>query len=128
MSVEGINKPKIIQIPTTREEIFKQYLYIINGVLSDEKKLTTIEIDVLEKMLLIDYIYKHHPKDKRDKILFNKITKDKIRSEVYNISGASFNNILMKLRRKGFITKDSLKVVVPISDGKIDLTFKLEIK
>lgn len=120
--------PLNIDISASQEEIFKKYLQIVNGVLSEKARLTPIEIDVLEKFLLIDYIYRQHPKEKRDRILFNKITKDKIRSEVYNISEASMNNVLMKLRRKGFLTKNSLKVNVPILDGKIVFNFKLEIK
>lgn len=123
-----VNKPKIIEIPASEETIFKYYLQIINSVLSKERKLTGIEIDVLEKILQIDYKYRHHSKEKRDKIIFNRITKERIRAEVYNISEASFNNILMKLRNKGFITKDALKVVVPINEGKIDFLFKLSIK
>ena len=128
MSIERVNKPKVIQIPSTRDDIFKKYLQIINGVLSEEKRLTKIEIDVLEKMLLIDYIYKHRSKEDRDKIIFNNITKSKIRIETYNMSEASYNNVLTKLRKKGFITKKSLRVIVPIVNDEIDLTFKLNIK
>lgn len=118
----------IVPIHTSEEKIFKQYLTIINGLLSSEKRLTNFEIDILEKMLYVDYLYRDLPKDKRDIIIFDKRTKDKIRSEVYGISTHSFNNALSKLRKKGMISLNSLKVKVPIKDGKIDLTFKLEIK
>lgn len=100
----------------------------MNGVLSKEKQLTGIEIEVLEKMILVDYIYRSHPKDKRDKIIFNKITKDRIRGDVYNISVNSFNNILMKLRKKGFISKKSLLVYVPIEEGRINVNITLKIE
>jgi UDP-3-O-acyl-N-acetylglucosamine deacetylase len=119
---------KVIPINTSEELIFKQYLTIINGVLSSEKRLTNIEIDILEKLLYIDNLYKHLDKEKRDKILFHKTTRQKIREEVYNISTQSFNNVLTKLRKKGMIEGNSLKVRVPIKDNKIELTFKLEIK
>lgn len=119
---------KVINIQSSEDQIFRQYLQLINGLLSKERRLTGIEIDVLEKMLLINYLYRRYPKEKRDEILFNRITKEKIRSEVYNISEQSFNNILMKLRQKGYITKKSLIVDVPIVDGKISLIFNLEIK
>lgn len=120
--------PKVIPINTTEELIFKQYLTIINGLFSSEKRLTDFEIEILEKMLYIDYIYRHLTKEQRDKILFNKITKQKIREEVYGISEQSFNNAISKLRKKGMIEGNSLRVGVPIKDGKIELTFKLEIK
>jgi hypothetical protein len=120
--------PKVIPINTTEELIFKQYLTIVNGLFSSEKRLTDFEIEILEKMLYIDYIYRHLTKEQRDKILFNKITKQKIREEVYGISEQSFNNAISKLRKKGMIVGNSLRVGVPIKDGKIELTFKLEIK
>jgi hypothetical protein len=119
---------KIIEIPASEEEIFKSYLNIINGALSENARLTPIEILVLGKMLLIDYMYRRYPKQRRDELIFNKLTKEKIREDVYGISEASFNNILMKLRNKGCITKTSLIVSVPIKDGIIDLNFKLKIK
>lgn len=118
----------VIPIHTSLENIFKQYITILNGVLSSEKKLTSFEIDILEKMLYIDYLYRELPKDKRDIIIFDKRTKDKIREEVYGISTHSFNNALSKLRKKGFITENRLNVKVPLKDNKIELTFKLEVK
>ena len=117
-----------IPIDTTAELIFRQYITIINSLFGKEKKLTGFEIDILEKMLYIDYLYKHLPKDKRDKILFDKITKKKIREEVYGISEQSYNNAISKMRKKGFIKGNSLLVKVPIKDNKIELQFKLEIK
>jgi len=118
----------VIPINTTETQIFKQYLVIINGLLSAEKRLTNIEIDVLEKMMYIDYLYRELPKDKRDIIIFDKRTKDKIRAEVYGISTHSLNNTICKLRKKGMILNNSLKVKVPLKDNKIELTFKLEIQ
>lgn len=121
-------KPKVIEIGSTQENIFSRYLSIINGVLSPEKRLTPLELEILDKMLVIDYIYRRYPKEKRDKIIFNIITRCKIIQEVRNISIFSFNNILTKLRKKGFIKGNSLNILVPIVDNKIEVTFKLEIK
>lgn len=117
----------VINIPTTRDKIFKQYLSIINTLLSDKHRLTNIEINVLEKMLYIDNLYKHLPKDKRDIIIFHKSTREKIKESLFNMSINSFNNILSKLRTKGMITTSSLKINVPIIDNKIRLEFNLEI-
>lgn len=117
-----------IPIDTTTELIFRQYITIMNSLFSKEKKLTGFEIDILEKMLYIDYIYRHLDKEKRDIILFNKVTKQKIREEVYGISEQSYNNAISKLRKKGMIKGNSLMVKVPIKDSKIELIFKLEIK
>lgn len=117
-----------VQINTNEELIFKQYLVIMNSLISSKKKLTELEIEVLSKFLYIDYLYKDLPKDKRDLILFNKITKDKIRTEIHNISTHSLNNALSKLRSKGMISINSLLVRTPIKNNQIELTFKLEIK
>jgi hypothetical protein len=116
-----------IPISTTKDKIFKQYLTIMNGILSSDRKLSGLEIDVLEKMLYIDYCYGHLPKDKRDIILFHKKTKDKIRESVYGISTNSLNNVFTQLRKKGAIVGKSLRLNVPIKEGKIVLEFKLEL-
>jgi hypothetical protein len=120
-------KPRVYKIPSTQNNIFKRYLCIVNGMLSSKSRLTELEIEVLDKMLVVDYMYRNYTKEKRDKIIFNNITKDKIREEVYGISKFSYNNILTKLRKKGFIIGNTLNTVVPIIDNKIELTFKLEI-
>lgn len=121
----------IINIPitTNKDKIFKQYLNIINTLLSKDKRLTELEIEVLDKMIYIDNLYKHLDKDKRDKIIFNFITKKRIMESVYNLSKYSYNNIITSLRRKGIIAGKSLKIKVPdITDGKIEINFKLNIE
>lgn len=117
----------VINIPTTYDKVFKQYLTIVNSLLSDSKKLTKIEIDVLDKMLYIDNLYKHLPKDKRDIILFHRSTKDRIQESLLNMSKNSFNNVLNKLRNKGMIVGRSIKIHVPIVDGKIKMEFNIDI-
>ena len=118
----------IINIPTTYDKVFLQYLTIINSLLSSEKKLTKIEMLVLDKMLYIDNLYKHLPKDKRDIILFHKNTKEKIRESLLNMSNCSFNNVFHKLRAKGMIDYTSMKIHVPIVNGKIKMEFNINIK
>lgn len=104
-----------------------QYLTIINGVLSKEKKLTGIEISVLDKLLYVDYLYKHLTKENRDSILFHQETKKRMVKSL-SISKASFDNILSKLRKKGMIKGQSLVTRVPIVNNKIELGFRLEIE
>lgn len=117
----------VINIPTTKDQIFKQYLVIINTLLSKNKKLTDFEIEILDKLVYIDNLYSKYPKEQRDKILFSRVTKDKIRQSVYNISEHSYNNAISKLRKKGFITGNVLNVKVPIIDDSINIEFKLKI-
>ena len=117
----------IINIPSNYSIVFRQYLTIINGLLSKKKRLTPIEIDVLDKMLYIDNLYKHLPKDKRDIILFHKNTKDKIRESLLNMSLGSFDNVLNQLRKKGMIVERMLKIHVPIIDNNIKLEFNIDI-
>ncbi len=117
----------VINIPTTYDKAFKQYLVIVNCLLSSKHKLTNMEIDVLEKMLYVDNLYKHLPKDKRDVIIFHKSTREKIKESLSNMSINSFNNILNRLRNKGMIDAGSLKINVPIKDNKIKLEFNIDI-
>jgi hypothetical protein len=117
----------VVNIPTTYTKVFKQYLVIVNGLLSDKKRLTKTELDVLSNLLYIDNLYKHLPKDKRDILLFHKSTRERIRGSLLNMSEGSFNNVLNKLRQKGLVDGRSLKIVVPIVDNKIKLEFNLSI-
>lgn len=115
----------IVNIPTTVDSIFKQYLVLINSLLSSSKKLTVLEIDVLDRMLYIDYKYRHLTREQRDVIIFHPKTREKIIESLYSMSTNSYYNILTKLRKKGMIVNRSLKVSVPITDNKINLQFNL---
>lgn len=117
----------LININTSTKDIFKQYLTIINTILSKEKRLIPSEIEVLAKILYIDNLYKHLPKEKRDSIIFHKETKLKIRESLYNMSINSFKNILSSLNKKGYIDYKTLKFTVPIIDNNIDIEFKLKL-
>lgn len=113
-------------IKTTEEDIFEQYLHLVNPILG-ANKMKPIEIQVLAKLLLIDYMYKHLPQEDRNIILFDKETKIKIRLSLLNMSEASFNNIMMKLRKKKLITKEKILLKVPIKDNKITINYTLEL-
>ena len=117
----------IINIPSSYTKVYKQYLTLINGLLSSNKRLTNIEIDVLDKLLYISNLYKHLPKDKIDIILFHSTTKSKIRESLGNISVYSYNNILTKLRKKGYIVNNELKIFIPIINNTIKLEFNINI-
>lgn len=113
-------------ISTTEEQIFDQYLTLINPILGSNK-MKPIELQVLAKLLYIDYKYKHLSQVDRNTILFAKETKMKIRLSLLNMSEASFNNIMMKLRQKKLITREKLLLKVPIKDGEININYKLKL-
>lgn len=121
---------KEIRIPTEESEIFSKYLAIINLFLSKAKRLTDQEIDVLGKMLYINNKYINLDKEQRDIILFNKLTKEKIRINLKDeTSIPSFENCISKLRAKGYIDGKSLLMSCPgIINGKIEIDIKLEIQ
>ena len=119
-------------IPIRKDNIYSAYLSIINVMLSSNKQLTTQEIEILGKFMYIDNMYKHLPKEQRDMILFNKLTKEKIRLNITNgtISTNSFENVLVRLRKKGMMSARTLKIPVPkLVDGdklNINITFQIE--
>lgn len=113
-------------ITTTEEQIFEQYLTLINPILGNNK-MKPIELQVLAKLLYIDYKYRHLSQADRNTILFAKETKIKIRLSLLNMSEASFNNIMMKLRQKKLVTKEKLLLKVPIKDGEININYKLKL-
>lgn len=115
-----------VVIPTDKEKIFRQYLTIVNPTLG-ANKLKPIEVDVLAKLLYIDDLYGHLSKELRDSILFTQETKKRIRQSLSNMSEASFNNVMLKLRRKKMITKNSLLAKVPLDKktNSIEITYIL---
>lgn len=115
-----------INIDTNLAKIFKQYLAILNTVLRT-KKMTNLELEVLSKLLLVNYKYSHIEKSQRDKILFHKNTKQRIRESIGNLSKHSYNNIITSLRKKGVISKKELLISAPLNNNEIVLTFKLKI-
>jgi hypothetical protein len=117
-----------VTIKTTEDMIFRQYLTIVNPTLG-ANKLKPIEIDVLAKLLYIDHLYQHLNKQDRDTILFAQETKKRIRQSLLNMSEASFNNVMLKLRSKKMITRTSLLAKVPFSKDKrsIEISYKLEL-
>lgn len=114
-----------IKINTDRDKVYKQYLSLLNPVLGPNK-LDPTEIEVLSNILYIDWLYKHLSKEQRDKIIFNPVTKAKI-TTLLGISKAQFNNNMLRLRRKKFITKKSLILKVEEIDNKLTINYTLEI-
>jgi hypothetical protein len=93
-------------------------------------KLKPIEVDILAKLLYIDDLYGHLSKELRDSILFTQETKKRIRQSLHNMSEASFNNVMLKLRRKKMITKNSLLAKVPLDKktNSIEITYILTLE
>jgi hypothetical protein len=122
----------IINIPTTEELIYKQYLTILNSILVDSK-LSPIEIEVLSNLLTVNTMYQHRGEDVANKITFHQETKIRIRTKISEdlksvFSVQSFNNIMMKLRKKGFITTTEIKHKIPFTKGGVTIIFNLNLK
>lgn len=122
----------IINIPTTEELIYKQYLTILNSILVDSK-LSPIEIEVLSNLLTVNTMYQHRGEDVANKITFHQETKIRIRTKISEdlksvFSVQSFNNIMMKLRKKGFITTTEIKHKIPFTKDGVNIVFNLKLK
>jgi len=120
----------VINIPSNKDIIFKQYLNLINPILGTNK-LTSTEIEVFSRFLLIKTMYFHLEPEVLSTLLFHKDTKKRIRESIKQdttivVSEASFNNILSTLRKKKFITGNKI-VHNPIltKEGNIQITFNL---
>lgn len=115
-----------IVIPTTKDKIFKQYLYILNPILSI-RKLTHLEIEVLSTLLYIDDLYRKLPQVQRNKLLFNKDTKERVRQLLNNLSKFSYNNVLTSLRKKKLVGKKELNISVDIINNEVNINYKLKL-
>lgn len=115
-----------VGIRTTAEKLFRKWWAIVNTQRTD--KLTESELDVMSKLLYIDYLYSHHSREKRNIIIFHSETKKRIRESLNNMSKQTFNNILLKLRKKNLITLDSINITIPrIVDNKFSINITFEI-
>ena len=121
----------IIPIKTDKDKIFERYLQVINPVLG-KSKLSEIDIKVLSKILQIQCMYTHLGNDACNAIIFNKDTKKRIREVIskeliVTFTESSYNNALMRLRKKGFLKLDTVVHKAPYKDKKIVITYNLEI-
>lgn len=121
-----------LDIPTSRDKIFEQYLKLINPLLH-KSRLTDNELKVLSKILYIYHIYLYLGKDNANNIVFHTETKKRIREALGKetnriVSSANFDNSISSLKKKGFITGSEVLHNVPIKDGNINIEFNLIIK
>ena len=120
----------VINIPSNKDIIFKQYLNLINPILGINK-LTSTEIEVFSRFLLIKTMYFHLEPEVLKTLLFNAETKKRIRESIKQdsnivVSEASFNNILSTLRKKNFIKGNEVIHNPPVTkEGNITVTFNL---
>lgn len=115
-----------LNLDTTKEKIFKQYLTIINPLLG-KSKLSNTEVEVLSRLLLVDYMYRHLPEEERNLLIFHTRTRSNILLDIAkenpNFSKAVLHNTITTLKKKGIIqgNKRELKLVFnnAIADWKI---------
>lgn len=115
-----------IRLNASKEAAYTLYITLLNPLL-DKNKLTEQEINVLSKMLYIDNMYSHLTKENRDIIIFNKITKSKIKDSL-SISSNSYENVLSKLRKKKIISNKSLLFKQPNLKDELSINFIIKIK
>lgn len=96
----------VIPIETSKEDLFKYYLLIVNTILGD-KKLSNTEIEVLARLLLVDHIYRHLPNEDRNLLIFHSKTRNQILLDIANynpnFSKAVFNNTITSLKKKNIL-------------------------
>jgi len=123
----------IVNIPTTKDRLFKQYLTILNSVLTKNQKLTILEIEVMSKFLFIKDLYNRLGSELSNKICFHKETKKRIIISIkeesnIQISINSLNNIILSLRKKGFLKERRVEhIPVFTKEGNIELVFNLNL-
>lgn len=118
-----------LDIKTTREDMFEQYLLLINPILN-KRKLSGTEIKVLSKILYIYNRYLYLGKDNANNIVFHTETKKRIREVIGKegkkiFSRESFDNAICSLKRKGFIAANEVLLFVPIKDNQININITL---
>lgn len=108
------------------EKCIKKWLIVANAI-QDQNKLKPIELEVLTKLLYINYLYSNLNKQDRNIIIFHPTTKNKIRESINKMSEASLNNIFFSLRKKKLISSKELLFNIPIKDNKLSFNLELNI-
>lgn len=115
-----------IPINSNLEQVFEKYLNILNPMLG-HKQMKPLELKILSKLLYVRYSLNYLSADKVNSILFSSKLKKNIRKSLLDMSEASYNNIILSLRKKELIKYNKLNMVVPIKDGKIEINILIKI-
>lgn len=115
---------KIFRIETSIEDFFKKYLLVLNEIF----RLPKGALSAFAQILYYNDRYKDLPKEERYEMVFSTATKKRI-CKYLGISGASLDNYLLLLRRKGLLKKSSIIAQYEIYyDTHKDLGFIFRIK
>ncbi len=115
----------IVNIPTTEESYFLQYLTILKPI----SRMRDKEIQILAQLMFYNNRYSHLEQEVREKMVFDTDTRMRIRQKL-KMSEASFNNCLTELRKKNVIVGTRLSKAYNIftNGGREELTFRFSIK
>lgn len=106
---------KLIPIKTDIDKFFIRYLHIVRPLLKPH--LSNGELNVFAELLRINNEYKAIKPELRGKLLFDYDNKIIIMDRL-GISYNTLGNIFMALRKKGYITGNTIKKELAITPGK----------
>jgi predicted transcriptional regulator len=117
---------KILKKLDIKEELHYQIFTLLNEM--SEWGLTPSDIKILAELYNLDFNLANsgiQPQQSRMTILFSSDTKKSIMDK-FNISYNTFNNSLTKLRKKGFITKNTIdeKRLYNLNRGRFNFTIE----
>lgn len=114
-----------IPVKSNETKYFRQVLEFLSP-LSPFNTISGREKDVLSQLLYYNWKVGDLPKEARDAYIFSKSTKERMRASV-NISKQSFDNQMAALRRKNFITYNSIdpKFEIKLMDPELVFSFQL---
>lgn len=120
-----------LQISTTKQEFYKKYYQLLNGIF----KLTKTELEVLAELSYTRSILSSNiSSEDVDKLLFNSKNRKLVTTNL-GMSKFQFNNYLQHLKKRGFITSPSKgelclhpKVYIDVNNiDELDLQIKFNI-
>lgn len=115
-----------IPVKSTEFKYFRQVLEFLSPV-PPFHSISGREKDVLSQLLYHNWKAMDLPKEERDAYVFSKSAKERMRKTL-NISKPSFDNQMAALRRKGFITYNSIVPKFEIKGLDMEITFTFQIQ
>lgn len=115
-----------IPVKSNESKYFRHVLEFLSP-LTPFNSISGREKDVLSQLLYYNWKVIDLPKEERSAYVFSKAVKEKMRQSL-NISKPSFDNQMAALRRKRFITYNSIDPKFEIKSMDTDLTFTFQIQ
>jgi hypothetical protein len=122
MVISNNLKDMVIKKTVSPSEFYNQYLIILNGILNltdVERRITVLLLEDYNNIRGLDF-------KSKTQLVFSPDNRKKI-AKTLGVTQKSFNNYVVKLRKKGIINDEGISLVLYTDVSNTQIQFSLEI-